>query len=72
MPKYSYVCTACEHAFSQQQSFEEPALTVCPECGGALRKEFGVGGIAFKGTGFYKTDSAAKPKPESSGSSDSQ
>jgi len=54
-----------------QQSFEEAALTVCPECGGALRKEFGVGGIAFKGSGFYKTDSVAKPKPESSGSSDS-
>ena len=70
MPKYSYVCTNCGHAFEQQQSFEEAALTVCPECGGELRKEFGVAGIAFKGSGFYKTDSASKPSAEGKGSSE--
>jgi putative FmdB family regulatory protein len=72
MPKYSYVCTACSHAFEKQQTFEEASLTECPVCKGALRKEFGVAGISFKGSGFYRTDSA-KPKPESkpSGSSES-
>ncbi|MEI6590411.1 MAG: FmdB family zinc ribbon protein [Actinomycetes bacterium] len=71
MPKYSYVCTACSHAFEQQQSFEESALTSCPICKGELRKEFGVGGISFKGSGFYRTDSAVKPaaKPEASSES---
>ena len=70
MPKYAYVCTACSHSFEIQQSFEDAALTECPECKGLLRKEFGVAGIAFKGSGFYKTDSAkpsGESKPKSSG-----
>jgi putative FmdB family regulatory protein len=69
MPRYQYVCTACGHRFEQQQSINEPALTRCPECQGELRKEFGVGGIAFKGTGFYRTDSGDSKK-SSGGSSD--
>jgi predicted nucleic acid-binding Zn ribbon protein len=39
------------------QSFNDEPLTVCPACGGALRKVFGSIGIAFKGSGFYKNDS---------------
>ncbi len=35
----------------------DPALTVCPECEGALRKVYGTVGITFKGSGFYRTDS---------------
>lgn len=67
VPKYSYRCTSCEHAFDIQQSFTDDALTVCDRCGGALRKVFGAVGIAFKGSGFYRTDhgAGAKPKPES-------
>jgi len=38
------------------QSFKDDPLTVCPSCGGPLRKVFGSIGIAFKGSGFYKTD----------------
>jgi predicted nucleic acid-binding Zn ribbon protein len=41
----------------------DSALTECPECGGDLRKIFGNVGVTFKGSGFYKTDSA---KPSSS------
>ena len=39
--------------------FTDDPLTICPECGGALRKVYGAVGIAFKGSGFYKTDSRA-------------
>jgi putative FmdB family regulatory protein len=57
MPTYEYACNSCGHQFDVVQSFSDDALTICPECGGALRKVFGSVGIVFKGSGFYKTDS---------------
>lgn len=58
MPTYDYRCRDCGHEFEAQQAFTDDPLTVCPECGVAsLRKKFGSVGIAFKGSGFYKTDS---------------
>ena len=57
MPTYSYKCAECGHAFDIHQSFSDDALTVCPECGGPLRKVFGAVGVTFKGSGFYRTDS---------------
>ena len=69
MPTYEYACTACGHRLEAVQSFTDDALSVCPECGGALRKVYGAVGIAFKGSGFYKTDSrsggASKSEPKS-------
>lgn len=65
MPTYSYVCKNCEHQLEAQQSFQDQPLTTCPECGGELRKLFGNLGVTFKGSGFYRTDSA--PKTEGSG-----
>lgn len=59
MPTYQYACTACDHRFEAVQSFSDASLTVCPECGGALRKVFSSVGIVFKGSGFYRTDSRA-------------
>ncbi|QDZ14703.1 FmdB family zinc ribbon protein [Humibacter ginsenosidimutans] len=81
MPTYSYKCAECGHAFDIHQSFSDDALTVCPECGGPLRKVFGAVGVTFKGSGFYRTDSrggssssapAAKKDAPSSSSSDSK
>jgi len=57
MPTYEYACTACGHRLDAVQKFTDDPLTVCPECGGALRKVFGAVGIVLKGSGFYKTDS---------------
>jgi putative FmdB family regulatory protein len=62
VPTYSYACKSCEHTFDIQQALSEVSLTVCPECGGELRKVFGQVGITFKGSGFYKTDSASGSK----------
>lgn len=61
MPTYSYRCTACSHAFDIHQAFTDDALTVCPACGGGLRKIFAPVGVTFSGSGFYRTDSRAKP-----------
>ncbi|BDZ37565.1 FmdB family zinc ribbon protein [Microbacterium suwonense] len=74
MPTYAYACTACDHRFDAVQSFAEDSLTICPECGGALRKQYGTVGVTFNGSGFYRTDSRAKAgaKAESSASSKSE
>ena len=76
MPTYQYACTECDHRFDAVQSFSDPSLTVCPECGGKLRKVFSSVGIVFKGSGFYRTDSrssagsaVAKSESSSDGSS---
>jgi putative FmdB family regulatory protein len=57
LPTYEYACTACGHRLDAVQKFSDDALTVCPECGGTLRKVYGAVGIVLKGSGFYKTDS---------------
>ena len=59
MPTYSYRCTECDTAFDIQQSFTDDSLTVCPTCGGALRKVFSAVGVSFSGSGFYRNDSRA-------------
>ena len=68
MPTYAYACKTCGHRFDAVQSFAEPTLTECPECGGELRKEYGSIGVTFNGSGFYRTDSRAAEK-KASGSS---
>ena len=59
MPTYAYACKSCGHRFDAVQSFADPTLTECPECGGELRKEYGSIGVTFNGSGFYRTDSRA-------------
>ncbi|MGN7798182.1 FmdB family zinc ribbon protein [Leifsonia sp. 22587] len=73
MPTYSYSCRDCGHAFDIQQAFTDDALTVCPNCGGSLRKVFGTVGVTFNGSGFYRTDSrgGGKKSDSSSGSGSS-
>lgn len=76
MPTYAYACTQCGHAFDAVQSFSEPSLTVCPQCQGVLRKQYGSIGVTFNGSGFYRTDSragaAASAKSSESKSSESK
>ncbi|GAA3630516.1 hypothetical protein GCM10022223_55340 [Kineosporia mesophila] len=77
MPTYVYACTECNHGFEAQQAFSDDALTVCPECGGKLRKVFNSVGIVFKGSGFYRNDSRGSntstttPAPSSTSSDSS-
>jgi putative FmdB family regulatory protein len=83
VPTYQYACTNPEtkHEFEVVQSFSDPAVTTCPECGAPVRKVYGSVGVVFKGSGFYRTDSrkaessatpaASKESSTSSGSKDS-
>ena len=65
MPTYEYLCTECENSFEAVQSFSEAAIDKCPKCGGEVRKLYSNVGVVFKGSGFYKTDSRAKPATKS-------
>ena len=80
MPTYQYRCQACHNDLEAFQKFTDDPLTICPDCGGSLRKVFNAVGIVFKGSGFYRTDSRAsaagggstsKSSRESSGASTS-
>ena len=80
MPTYQYTCTECGEPLETVQKFSDQPLTVCPACGGRLRKVFSPVGIVFKGSGFYRTDSrksataaapAAKDKDKSPAESSS-
>jgi putative FmdB family regulatory protein len=60
MPLYEYECDNCGHRFEVIQKFSDALVSVCPKCGGPVRKLFSSPAIQFKGSGFYNTDYAKK------------
>jgi putative FmdB family regulatory protein len=62
VPTYQYACTDCAERLEVVQRFSDDPLSVCPSCGGKLRKVFSPVGIVFKGSGFYRTDSRSGQK----------
>jgi putative FmdB family regulatory protein len=77
VPTYQYACTDCADRIEVVQKFTDDPLTVCPACGGKLRKIFSPVGIVFKGSGFYRTDSrpsqkSSEPAAASANGSDSK
>jgi len=67
MPTYEYQCTKCGHTFELLQSIHDRPRRRCPLCRGKVEKLIGGGvGIAFKGAGFYVTDSRPEAKKSSS------
>jgi putative FmdB family regulatory protein len=65
MPLYEYECEAENgRRFEIIQKFSDEPLTVCPSCGGPVRKLISSPAIQFKGSGFYITDYAKKSNVE--------
>lgn len=57
MPTYDYKCLDCGYTFEYFQSITDEPLSVCPNCGGVVKRLIGAGaGPIFKGSGFYQTD----------------
>src|SRR5579864_404420 len=56
MPTYEYLCKGCSHRFETWQKMTDQPLTICPQCGGLIRRVLFPAGVVFKGSGFYKTD----------------
>ncbi len=68
MPKYEYACKSCGERIEVVQSFADEPLTECTACGGPLRKVFSAPSIAFKGSGFYRTDNRKRRQDATSDS----
>lgn len=63
MPKYEYKCTKCGQTFlllyqldGDEYSHGHPDLPGAEECEGRMKRVYSLGGIAFRGSGFYKND----------------
>ena len=59
MPIYDYACTNCGHVVEVVHGVHETGPTVCPNCGGLLRKRLSPPAIHFRGTGWAKKDARA-------------
>ena len=68
MPLYEYQCTQCGERVEIIQRLSDPPHAHCATCGGDMKKLVSAPAIQFKGSGWYKTDYAAKPASSSSSS----
>lgn len=63
MPTFDFQCGACQTVFEKTLPFGSKSRPACPDCGSKkVEKMLSMPGIAFKGSGFYKTDSTKKEK----------
>lgn len=64
MPIYEYKCQKCGHLLEIFQKFSDKPLVKCSKCNGELKKIISNTSFVLKGTGWYKTDFASKPKKD--------
>jgi putative FmdB family regulatory protein len=58
MPWYDFQCESCGSVFEIQRAMNETRKAKCKYCGSTKTvKIYSAAGIAFKGSGFYVTDS---------------
>ena len=67
MPIYVYKNLITGETFELQQRITESALTEHPETGEPVKRIVQPVGIAFKGSGFYVTDSKSSTPKETTG-----
>jgi putative FmdB family regulatory protein len=60
LPLYEYLCDQCGYRFEKIQKFNSQPETVCPKCGGDLRRPLTAPALQFKGAGWYVNDYAPK------------
>jgi putative FmdB family regulatory protein len=72
VPLYEYECVKCKERVEIIQKFSDPPYSICPKCGGDMKKLFSSPAIQFKGSGFYKTDYASGTGSGSGSKSESQ
>ena len=62
MPIYEYECSKCGNIEEALQKFSDKPLTRCGHCKGKLTKLVSQSTFHLKGSGWYVTDYANKPK----------
>lgn len=70
MPTYDYRCVK-GHLYEKREPFGSPVEHPCEKCGKTATRQLSVPALAFKGSGFYITDSRNRSGGDSSKSSDS-
>lgn len=55
MPIYEYNCAKCGTVEIKHKMNE--TITICPECGNAVKKRWTVPVVIYRGSGFYVNDS---------------
>lgn len=60
MPVYEYECNGCDKVFEIQQRLADAPVTICPDCGGEVRKLISMSTFQLKGSGWY-TDGYSGP-----------
>ncbi len=65
MPLFDFQCQKCSRVFEKAIPFGSKTKPSCPHCRSkSVEKMLSMPGIAFKGSGFYKTDSRPAAKSE--------
>ena len=64
MPIYEYKCGKCKKLHEIMQKITEKPLTICPSCGGTMKKMISSTSFVLKGSGWYMTDYAGKGNKE--------
>ena len=70
MPIYEYECLSCSRHHEIMQRHNDIPLTICPDCGGQVKKLISNTSFVLKGTGWYKTDYASPVNKKAEGDKD--
>jgi putative FmdB family regulatory protein len=62
MPLYEYECLTCKRHTEKIQKFSDAEITVCPHCGGELKRVISAPAFSMKGGGWY-ADGYGSVKP---------
>lgn len=60
MPRYDYKCIVCGKEFEVTQSFSDPSVEYCVDCGGGIKKLYSSPALVFKGSGWHSKDYGKK------------
>ena len=71
MPLYDYVCATCGHEVEVMHSVDGHGPTVCPVCGGPMKKAIVAPAVHFKGSGWARKERSGSSSRPSRSSSDS-
>lgn len=61
MPVYEYECGGCQKVFEVQQRLADAPVSVCPDCGGQVRKLISMSSFQLKGGGWYTDGYCGSP-----------
>jgi putative FmdB family regulatory protein len=67
MPTHDYVCAKCGYEIEVMHSVHGFGPSICPKCGGPMKKAFAVPAVHFKGSGWARKERSGGEKPALAG-----